>query len=315
MTAISFSGPALSPTPQTIAGQLITSIGTDQSQIATLQEQISTGMVINQPSDNPALAADVMTMNSSLTRAQQYVSNAADGQGWLAQGTSTLNQVMSALQSITSAVESVSGQALSGQTAAVNGIAAQVASGLQQILGLANTTYNGQAIFAGTGSTTQAYDSTGTYLGNTTAPSRTVAPGTQVTIAQIGSTVFGSGTAGLLTGAGATSGSVGVLQQIVNDLKAGNLSAATGADLQNLQAATATVANAAATLGANYQNMQAFSAQATATQQALQTELGNLQDTNLPKAATQLTEAQSSYQAALWATAQVSQQSLVQFLG
>ncbi|MDA8280841.1 MAG: flagellin [Actinomycetota bacterium] len=311
MTAISFSSPALSPTPQTIAGQLITSIGTDQSQIATLQEQISTGTVVNQPSDNPALAADVMTMNSSLTRAQQYVSNAADGQGWLQQGTSTLNQVMSALQSITSAVESVSGQALSGQTAAVNGIAAQVASGLQQILGLANTTYNGQAIFAGTGSTTQAFDSSGTYQGNSTAPSRTVAPGTQVTIAQIGSTVFGN----LLTGAGVTSGSVGVLQKIVNDLRSGNLSLATGIDLQHLQTATATVANAAATLGANYQNMQAFSAQATATQQALQTELGNLQDTNLPKAATQLTAAQNSYQAALWATSQISQQSLVQFLG
>ena len=315
MTIGSLSSPALVPTPQTIAGQLITNINTDQSQIATLQEQISTGVTVNQPSDNPALAADIMTMNSSLTRAQQYVSNAADAQGWLQQGTSTLNQVMSTLQSITSAVESVTGQALAGKSTAMDAIASQVAAGLQQLLGLANTTYNNQAIFAGTGAVTQAYDSTGAYQGNSSQPTRSVAPSVSVTIAATGTAVFGSGTTGLLTGAGQTTGTVGVLQQLVNDLRGGNLTAVTGADLQALKTATTTVATQAAYLGAQYQNAQAFSAQATATQQALQTEVGNLQNTNLPKAATQLTEAQNSYQAALWATAQVSQASLVQFLG
>ncbi len=317
MTISSLSAPALVPTPQTIAGQLITNINLDQSQMAALQEQISTGFTVNQPSDNPALAADVMTMNSSLVRAKQYVSNASDAQGWLQQGTGTLNQVMSTLQSITSAVESVSGQALTGQGAAISGIAHQVAAGLQQLLGLANTTYNGQAIFAGTGATTQAYSSSGTYLGNATLPTRTVAPGTQVTVAVAGTTVFGTGAGGLLSGAGTTTNgpAVGVLQTIVNDLNAGNLTQVMNVDLPNLQKATNVVAGAAATLGAAYQNAQAFSAQASTTQQALQTELGNLQDVNLPKAATQLTEAQNAYQAALWATAQVSQSSLVQFLG
>lgn len=315
MSILSLSS-SLTPTPQTIAGQLTSAITADQAQQATLETEISSGTVVNQPSDNPALAADIMTLNASVTRAQQYVSNATAGEGWLQQGTATLNQVMSVLQSVTSAVESVSGEALSGQKAAIAGISTQVASGLQQILGLANTTYAGQAIFAGTGNATQAYDSTGTYVGAGSAPSETVAPGVTVSTGVLGTTVFGTGASGLLTGAGNTTGSgtVGVLQQIVNDLNSGNLSAVETTDLTNLQAATATVANAAAQLGANYQNMQAFTAQATSTQSALQTQVGTMQNVNMAQATTQLTEAQDNYQAALWATSQISQDSLVQFL-
>lgn len=317
MTSLSIASGALTPTPLTISQQLVSAIGANQSLQATLEQQISSGTTVSQPSDNPTLAAEVMTMNASLTRAKQYVANANDGQGWLQQGTSTLNQVMSVLQSTLQAVESVSGTALTGQQAAITGVTTQVQGALQQLLGLANTTYGGQAIFAGTGGTGgagQAYDSNGNYVGSTSGvPSRTVAPGVQVNVAMTGPQIFGSGTSGLL-GTGSGGAPVGVLQQIVTDLKSGNLTAVTTTDLGGLQAAMQTVEGAAANLGADYQNMQAFSAQATNTEQALQTELGNAQNVNLAQATTQLTQAQSSYQAALWATAQTEQASLVQFL-
>jgi flagellar hook-associated protein 3 FlgL len=256
------------------------------------------------------------------------VANANDGLGWLQQGTSTLNQAMNVLQTVQQAVESVSGDALSGQQAAIHGVATQVAGALQELQGLANTTYNGQAIFAGIGGTagpgggTVAYDSNGNYLGGATAPSRTVAPGVQVNVGMVGTDIFGTGANSLIaTGVAPTSGPsagvtppVGILQQIVNDLNSGNLTAVTTTDLGALQSAMTTVEGAAAGLGADYQNMQAFSTQATDTQQALQTELGNAQNVNLAQATTELTQAQQSYQAALWATAQTEQSSLVQFL-
>jgi len=308
----------LTPTPQVAAQQLVAAISANQAEQATLEQQISSGTVISQPSDNPTLAAQVITLNASLTRAQQYVANANDGEAWLQQGTATVNRVLQTLQSVQQAVESVSGNALSGQKAAITGVATQVANSLQELLGLANTTYNGQAIFAGTGGaggSTTAYNADGAYVGNSTVPTRTVAPGVQVAVAITGPQVFGSSTStsGLLgTGTGGTA--VGVLQQIVNDLNSGNLTAVTTTDLQNLQGAMQTVEAAAAALGADYQNMQAFSTQATDTQQALQTEVGNAQNTNIPQATTQLTEAQQAYQEALWATAQTTQASLVQFL-
>lgn len=325
MSTLGISAPALLPTPTTVAQQLIDAIGSSQAQQATLEQQISSGFTVNQPSDNPALAAQVITLNASLTRAQQYVANANDAQGWLRQGNSTVNQALSALQSIQSAVESVSGQALTGQATATQAIADQVAGGLQQLLGLANTTYDGQAIFAGTSA--KAYSADGAYLGSAGTPTRTVAPGVTVGVAVPGTTIFGDGNQANPPGSGAGSGTTwnilgtgaggtqtGVIQQIVNDLRAGNLSAATGQDLQHLQQAITQVEGAAGQLGADYQNIQAFTAQATATQQALQTEIGNAQDVNLAQATTQLTQAQQSYQAALWATSQTVQASLVQFL-
>lgn len=300
-------------TPQDISNQLIADINTSASQQADLEEEISSGSTVNKPSDNPALAAQLLKLQATNTRAQTYVSNANDGVGWLQQGTSTVNEILQSLQTIESSVESASGEALTGQAAATQAIAAQVASGIQQLLGLANTTYDGQAIFAGTGSS--AYDSNGNYIGGSQAPTRTVASGVTVPVAVIGTDVFGPDSAsGLLYGAGQTSGTVGVLQQIVNDLNSGNVSAATTTDLANLQTAMKTVEAASGQLGASYQSMQTFSSEATATQQAIQTEYTNAAATNLPQAMTNLTAAQNDFQSALWATAQVSHTSLVQFL-
>lgn len=306
MTTMPIASSGLLPTPQTTAQQLISGITTDQAQQATLEQEIASGITIGQPSDNPALTAQYLTLHASLTRAGQYVSNATDGEGWLQEGTSTLNQALSVLQTVEQAVESVSGQALAGQQGAITGIATQVSAGLQELTDLSNTTYAGQYIFAGTANTTP-YDAAGTYQGTSGVPSRTVAPSTQVAIAIPGTEAFGQGASGLL-------GSAGILSQIVTALHGTDPSTAVEPLLGSLQGAMSQMAAAAATLGANYQNMQTFTAQATATQQALQTEIGTMVGVNLPQATTQLTEAQQSYQAALWATSQISQDSLVNFL-
>lgn len=301
-------------TPQIIAGQLTDNIGNDQSLMAQLQEQISTGNRVNVPSDDPAAAADILQLNAATARSQQYASNAADGLGWLSQGNSTMNQILSVLQQVQQEVLSVSSANISGNPTALQALATQVSSAQSELVQLANTQYNGQAIFAGTGSVTAAYDANGNYLGGGSPPTRTVAPGTQVAVAVTGPAVFGSGATGLL---GNSAGNIGVLAQISADISAGttaSLNQVQTTDLQNLQNAMSQVESQAAVLGAGYQQMQAFSQQATNTQQALATELSGVQSTNMPQAISDLTAAQNSYQEALWAAAQVQQSSLVKFL-
>ena len=51
-----------------IANQLISGLNSDEAQQATLEEQLSTGDMINQPSDNPAGAAELLQLNGSLAR-------------------------------------------------------------------------------------------------------------------------------------------------------------------------------------------------------------------------------------------------------
>lgn len=301
-------------TPQLISDQLISNIGSDESQMATLEEEASSGDVVNVQSDNPVAAANLLQLNSALTRSEQYSTNATDGLGWLSQGTSTLNEVLSTLQSVQSDVLSVSSASISGNPTALQTLANEVESAREQLVQLANTTYGGQAIFSGTGNVESAYDANGNYLGGGSAPTRTVAPGTQVAVAVTGPSVFGTGSTGLL---GNSAGNMGVLAQISADISAGtstSLNNATTTDLQNLQNAISQVEAQAANLGAGYQQMQTFSQQATSTQQALQTEISGIDSANVPQVTTELTQAQDSYQEALWAAAQVSQTSLVQFL-
>jgi len=308
-------GGAITYTPSIIANQLVANITTDQSEQASLEQQVSTGNAVNQPSDDPTAAAQILQINGGLARAQQYSTNATDGLGWLSLGTSTMNQVLSALQTAQQAVLSTSGTELTGNPAAIQSLATQVNSVLKEVTQLANTQYGGQAIFAGTGNVTTAYDANGNYVGGGSAPTRTVGPGQQIPVSVTGPAVFGTGSTGLL---GTTPGSLGVLAQIVSDLQTGttaSLTQVSTTDLQNLQGAMAQVENQAAVLGANYQQMQAFQQQATGTQQALQSELSGIQSANLPQAVTQLSQVQNSYQDALWAASKLTQDSLVQFLG
>jgi len=301
---------AISYTPAIIADQLISGLNTDQSQQATLEEQLSTGVTINQASDNPAGAAQLLQLNGSLARAQQYASNATDGTGWLSLGNSTMNQILSSLQSVQQTVLSVSGASLSNEPGALQSLAAQVTAAQQELTNLANTTYGGQAIFAGTGNVSQAYDSSGNYVGGGSAPTRTVAPGVQVPVAVTGQQIFGSGSTGVL-------GTGGILAQIVQDLQTGTTASLNNLqtnDAQALTTAITQVTTVAAQMGSDYQRMQTFAQQASSAQQTLQSEVSGIDSTNVAQVSTQLTEAQQAYQASLWATSQLSQESLVQFL-
>jgi flagellar hook-associated protein 3 FlgL len=301
---------AISYTPTIIANQLISGINGDQAQQATLEEQLSTGDTINQASDNPAGAAELLQLTASLGRSQQYSSNAADGSGWLSLGNSTLNQILSSLQQVQQTVLSVSGATLSNEPGALQGLAAQVTAAQQELTNLANTTYGGQAIFAGTGNVSQAYDQSGTYVGGGSAPTRTIAPGLQVPVSVTGEQIFGSGATGVL-------GSSGILAQIAQDLQTGttaSLGKVQTTDAQALSTAITQVTTVAAQLGAAYQSMQTFAQQATNTQQTLQAQISGIDSTNVAQVSTQLTQAQNSYQSALWATSQLGQESLVQFL-
>jgi flagellar hook-associated protein 3 FlgL len=326
------SGMPVVITPSVLANTMVNGLTNDQANLAVTEQQVSTGDAINVASDNPAGAASMLQLQGSVVRANQYAANAADGVGWLSLGNSTVSSVLSVVQSIKSVIEGVSGSSLMSDPATITSTAAQVQGALNQLLNLANTTEaGGQPIFAGTGSATAAYDANGNYLGNMTSPTRTVAPGTQVAVAVTGPTVFGSGATGLLgTGIGPTGGSTtpGVLQQTYEDLTnaaadlgSGNsagakalLSNVTGTDLTNLTTALNNVETAAGTLGANQQAVQGFATQATASVTALTGQLGAVQDTNMAQALTNLQLQQTAYQEALYATSQLSTDSLVKYL-
>ena len=187
-----------------ILPDLLNSIQQAQQAPQNAIQEMATGRSVNNLSDNPSAAAELVGNNALLSQDDQYLSNLADIQGKFQVADSTLN---SATQLMTKAI-SLGTEGANGTLSTANrqAIAAQVQALQQQMLSLANASYRGTYVFAGTDVTTQPFvqDSTVSsgvnYHGNSNVTTvqisqgqymKTNAPGDQIFDNQAGS-VFGA---------------------------------------------------------------------------------------------------------------------------
>jgi flagellar hook-associated protein 3 FlgL len=307
-------------TQQSATMLMVADLQSSLGSLTTLQQEAASGKSLNQPSDNPSGTSQVLSLNSQMGRFQQYSSNISDGQSWLNSADGALGSAVKALDQVqtdvlaganASASDAASDQALSTEVTAIK----------QQLLGLADTTYNNRNIFSGTygtspypqGSAAGTSDPTSAsydpataygYAGSTTPVTRTVSPGETVKVSLTGDQVFGSGTSSVFA----------LLDTISQDLTAGNSSALSGTDLTQLQAAMNTVTQAQGTVGALGAGLASDAIQVTSKISALQDQVATISDADEDQVASQLDLAETSYQAALETTAKIIQPSLVQFL-
>jgi flagellar hook-associated protein 3 FlgL len=157
-------------------------------------QQMSTGLRVNVPSDDPAAAAENVGITAQLSENDQYLQNISSVQSQLQTADSTLSSVITSLsQAISLGVEGANNTL---NTDDRNSIAQQV-SGIQQtVLGLANTSFAGTYLFAGTNTTTQPFvaDSTSAsgvaYKGNSNSITLTVTENKSIAINVPGSQLF-----------------------------------------------------------------------------------------------------------------------------
>lgn len=273
------------------------------TRLARIQEQLSTGKVINRVSDAPADATAAMRLRSSTATQKQYQRNADDGAAWLAQADTALadatNQVRRArelgLQGASSGTMSQQGR---------EALAIEVDQLRQGVIATANTTYLDRPIFGGVTAGTQAYDpTTGAYLGVNSPVQRSVADGVKVRVDVDGQATF------------AASGT-----SVFDDLT--TLSAAIRANdttamrtqIDALKVHLDQLSVTQSDVGARAKRIDQATAAAGDAEMALSTRLSNLENTDLAEATVNLNLQQVAYQAALAATARVMQPSLVDFL-
>jgi len=122
-----------------------------QSSMSALQTQLSSGLRVNQPSDDPAAAAQAemdQTRLSQLQANQRALGLQTDA---MTQAESTLSSAVTAVQSFRSLVVSAGNSAYSAQD--VQSIVQQLKTLRDQVFSLANTqNSNGQPLFAALGS-------------------------------------------------------------------------------------------------------------------------------------------------------------------
>jgi len=286
---------------------ILTELFLSQSQEQTVLQQIATGKLINMPSDNPAGAASLVRNVADQSQTDQFLQNTSAVEGLLQTADSTLSSVVEALNKAISL-------GVQGGTSTVSfedqqQIAQQVQGIQNQILQLANVSYQGNYIFAGTETKTVPFTANPaapdgvTYNGNDNTNSVGIAEGRSIQINLPGSQIF----------QGAGGDVMGSLQQLVTALQSG--------DVTNIGNATTQLGTAL-----NYVSQQRVFYgnavnQLTSNQSFLQQEQVNLQsqaDTldavNMAQAATTLSQAQVTQSATLAALAKIIPVTLLDYL-
>ena len=137
-------------------GNAVSAILQDQSNLSNTQQQLASGLKINNPSDNPVGAAQLLALNNISSQDTQYTTN-----GQAANTNLTLEQT--ALSSSTSTLQSIRDlvlQANSGTNTPsdLKAIGTQIQTLEQQLMSTANTKNDaGQYLFSGYMQSTQPF--------------------------------------------------------------------------------------------------------------------------------------------------------------
>jgi flagellar hook-associated protein 3 FlgL len=284
---------------------LLSAVSQTQQLINQDLQQIASGETINTPSDNPAGAAMLVRNAGQTAEADQFLRSAGGLATEMQNADSALNSVVTSLRrAISLGIEGANGTLNDSDRAA---IASEVQGIQSDLLNLANLSYQGKYVFAGTATQTAPYvlDSTSPsgvrYIGNSTVNQITVGNHLAVQSNLPGSQLFsGNGTDMFQS-----------LQNLVTSLQSGT----------NIDDAVSEVSDSYNHLGAqrvfygnaiNQLNSQQAFLNSETTQLAKQQ--NTIAGTDLAKVVSDLINAQTSRRATLEAIAQTQQTNLFSFL-
>jgi flagellar hook-associated protein 3 FlgL len=167
-------------------------INTSQSQLLATELQMSTGKQINSPSDNPVGAANVASLDGTVSQLTQFKSNQNEASLQLNLADSTMTNFVNLIQDVQQRlVQAGDGSYSDSQRAA---LAQGLQGDLNQMIGLANTS-DGQGgyLFAGSQQSAPPFSQTGnavTYRGDSTLQSVQVSQNRQLQIKFSGDDMF-----------------------------------------------------------------------------------------------------------------------------
>lgn len=134
-------------TQRSLFDHFVSYMGASTSRLQELNLQASSQRRINRPSDDPVGTNRVLNYRNSLAAMDQYKSNIDAAKGWLSLADETLTQV----NTILTRAKVLAEQASTGTVTAENReiIAFEARQLFEQLVGLANSSYEGKKIFAG----------------------------------------------------------------------------------------------------------------------------------------------------------------------
>jgi flagellar hook-associated protein 3 FlgL len=269
-----------------------------------IQQQISSGKQISRPSDSPTGTVTSLQLRGEVRATQQYSRNADDGMGWL-------GVIQDKLQDASTSVirvRDLTVQALNAGSGSPNdreAMAFEIDNIKDTLIGEANSRYLNRPVFGGTTAGQVAYDKGGKYVGDANGTTRSIGPNSKVRIETTGPEAFGA--------EGSDTQLFTLLTNLSKAIRDDDMSALSDG-LTNLDKAHDLVKATLSDVGARYNRVTQMKQSAQDHLLSVTSQLSDIEDVDLPKAIMELQIQQTSYQAALAATAKVIQPSLIDFL-
>ncbi len=277
----------LEETPDYVMG-LVSSLDQTTQNEQTLTEELSSGVKVNSLSDNPAAAGENVLLNSQLSADDAFSTTASSAENLLQVSDSALGNVVTQL---TTAI-SLATQANNGVLNSSNqqAVSTELIGIRDEVLSLANSSYLGRYIFAGSQGGTQPFTldtstspNTVTYNGDSDVSYVQTPAGQNIQTNVPGDQIF--------TAAGGNV--LGSLNALIADFSSGAPSATSVADLASLSQSLNYVDQQRAVIDNSINRLTASSNYASSESVQLQSAQDDLLQTDTAQVATQLNTAET----------------------
>jgi len=273
---------------------LTAAVDQSASEEDALTSELSSGLRVASLQDDPVAVAQSTLLGSSIAQDDTFVQTASNESSRLQVADSTLGDVVTQVTSALSVAVSGNNGALNASDIA--SVAQQLSGIRDQVLSLANTSYQGQYLFGGSqGSSppftldTTTNPATANYTGDNNVQYVETPSGQKIQVNLPGSAVFGSAGTGVL----------GALNQLISDFSGGTSTATLTADTSALTTALGQLSSQRSTLDSSLSRLQTTSTYVQTQESQLTVAQSNLISSDPATVASQLSSAETQHQALL----------------
>lgn len=297
-------------TPGLIIERVLTNLNAQSRRILELQEQLSSGLRVNRPSDDPIDARRAVSIRQQISENEQFQSNITDASPHLSESSSQFEIIVDVVQRAN--VLTLQGANETNNQLQLDTIALEINQLLETVLESANHQTNRRFIFGGTRTLQVPFVATRSPSGDISAVAYTgnqvnieveIATNLRVVINENGARAFQS--------------SVDLFQTLIgirDDLRAGNQANLSNTRLDELETARNQVLLSQSRIGAVQNRLEQASASTEDFVLQLRAVLSDKIEADFADVVVNLNSQQNAYTAALNAAGRVIQPSLLDFL-
>lgn len=287
---------------------LSNSLGTLKNTQNELTSQLSTGVRVNTPSDDPLAASESVKLGSTIARDDAYNQASTTIESRLRVADSALGSVVTQITSAVSlAVQGTNGTL---NAADLSALGQQMAGIRDEVVSLANTSYAGTYLFAGTSNAKPYVMNTGvspaaaTYQGDTHQQVTVTNSGQKLVTGLVGSDLFSASGSDVLKS----------LNALVADFSSGTVSASSVSDLNELRNGLSTVSMQRSVLSASVNSLQETVTYASNESSQMQASQTALVSSDMAQVATLLGKNETQQQALMDVMSATAKLNLFQYM-